>query len=394
MPIYLDYNATTPVIEEVVDAMLPFFGEIPGNPSSQHRFGREAATAVRIAREQLATLLGATPEEIIFTHNGTAANNLALAGVAALAPKDRRHLIVSSIEHSSILQCCRELVRNGWIVSEAPVDGNGRLQVEKLVDLIRPETYLISVMLANNETGTIQPVKEVAALAADNGIIMHTDAVQAIGKMPVNVNDLGVDLLSLSGHKIYAPKGIGALYIRQGLQLRPLYWGGNQENGLQSGTENVPGIVGLGKAAEISRLHLKHHIRHLNTLLSRLESRIREKLPAAEINTHPEHRLPNTLNVKFPGIANTKLVASLDARGMAVSNGAACGSSHDTKPSHVLHAAGKSNLEAMSSIRISLGLDNTAKEMDFLVETLEDIIADEFDSHRHFNNIKSYGEHR
>ena len=387
--IYLDYNATTPTAPAVVNAMLPFLGKIYGNPSSQHQFGRAAAAAIVQARSQLATLLGAQPEEIIFTSGGTSANNLALEGAAAMAPKDRRHLIISSIEHSSVLQCCREMVKDGWTIAEAPVDRDGHLLLDRVAELIRPETWLISVMLANNETGAIQPIREIARLAAENGILMHTDAVQAIGKIPVNPTQLGVDLLTLSGHKFYGPKGIGALYIRNGVTLRPRSFGGGQEKGLTPGTENVPGIVGIGHAAELVARHLNELTTRQHQLLNYLENRIRNHLQEAEIITPQRDRLPNTLSVSFPGIINTDLVARLDARGFAVSTGAACSSTHADRPSHVLLASGRTTADAMSAVRISFGLETTQEQLHNLVETIIAIFNEEL---RHRHSIHHNGE--
>jgi len=379
--IYLDYNATAPTAPSVLSAMLPFLGKVCGNPSSQHQFGREAAAAIVRSRQQVATLLGTQAENIVFTAGGTTANNLVIQGAAAAAPKDRRHLIVSSIEHSSVLQCCRDMIKEGWTISEVPVDHNGHLRLDLLAELIRPETWLISVMLANNETGAIQPVKEAAKMAADNGILMHTDAVQAVGKMPVKVDDLEVDLLTLSGHKFYGPKGVGAIYIRPGVTVKPKIFGGSQEHGLFPGTENVPGIVGLGHAAELIEHHLGELISRQSELLVYLENRIRNHLAEAEFNTPAHNRLPNTLSVMFPGIANSALVARLDARGFAVSTGAACSSVHADKPSHVLQASGRSASDAMSAIRISFGLETTQEQLHDLVDAIHTIINDELNPH-------------
>jgi len=381
--IYLDYNATSPVSAEVFDAMMPYFGRIFGNPSSPHRYGREAAEAVNHARTRVAALLQAKPEEVVFTPGGTMSNNLALAGAAALAPKDRHHLIVSSIEHSSVLQCCRELIRSGWTISEVPVDHLGHVRLDRLEELIRPETYLISVMLANNETGAVQPIREIARVAAENGLLMHTDAIQAAGKLEIDVNALGVDLLSLSAHKFGGPKGIGALFVRSGLTLQPRSFGGGQEKGLNPGTENVSGIVGLGKAAELARIHLDDHITAMQRLFAGLERQLKAQFPEAVINTPPDHRLPNTLSVSFPGIPNAALVARLDARGIAVSTGAACGSAHPDKPSHVLQAAGRSAADAMTAIRISFGPNTPEEHLRQLVAAIHEIVRQELNPHRH-----------
>lgn len=365
--IYLDCNATTPVIPEVVAAMVPYFGELPGNPSSPHSFGNAAKDAVDAARRSCAALIGAVPEEFFFTSGGTFANNLALAGT--IAPPDRRHLIISGIEHSSVFQCAREMIRRGWTVSEAPVDRDGLVITAEIERLIRPETMLISVMLANNETGTIQPVREIARLAADNGILMHTDAVQAVGKMAVNVADLGVDLLSLSAHKFYGPKGIGGLYVKKGVKLHPLTFGGGQESSYHPGTENVPAIVGLGKAAEIALRDFETNLQRLGSLREYLLNNLHSRLPQAVCNSHPTAVLPNTLNLSFPGVVNASLVARLDHAGIAVGSGSAC-SSGNGKPSRVLQAAGKSPAETAGAIRISWGTNNTMAELDILLDAL------------------------
>lgn len=372
--LYFDYNATTPMHSEVLEAMYPYFCEEWGNPSSSHFFGRKSKDAIEVARACVAELLGAKSSEIIFTAGGTAANNIAIKGLAHAAPKSRNQIITSKIEHSSVYHACMSLKKIGFEVHELPVDRYGRVIPDSLPEVISSRTALLSVMLANNELGTIQPIREFAEIANRNHVPFHCDAIQAVGKMPVSVDDLGVDMLTISGHKLYGPNGCGAIYIRNGLKLSPLHHGGNQERGLQPGTENVPAIVGMGKACEIAMCHMLHNNRHLRKLLNLLERKLFLQLPAAIINGHPEERLPNTMSICIPGIPNDILTARLDQKGIAVSSGTACSSSPGI-PSRVLQACGRSIIDSLCSIRISLGLHNAEEDIDTLVHALIEVVS-------------------
>jgi len=370
-PIYLDYNATTPVAPEVLQAMLPWLAEQFGNPSSSHPLGRRAAGAVAQARAQVATLVGATPSEIVFTGCATEANNLALLGVAeALAAAGRRHLIVSAVEHPAVLEPARVLKGRGWDLTVLPVDPTGRVSPETFAAALRPDTALASVMHANNEVGTLQPIAELARLARERGVLFHTDAAQSAGKVTLNVDALGVDLLTLAGHKFYAPKGVGALYVRAGTPIRPVLFGADQEQGLRPGTENVAAIVALGAAAALATRALPELTAQLRSLRDRLHDRLAAAVPGLALNGHPEHRLPNTLHVSFPGVSGRALLTEA-AQAVAASVGSACHSEHDTV-SGVLAAMGIDAARATGAVRLSVGRTTTPDAVDRAAEALVD----------------------
>jgi cysteine desulfurase len=370
--IYLDHAATTPVRQEVLDAMAPYFSEIFGNVSSIHMVGQRARKALENARGVIAGCIGADPKEIFFTSGGTESDNLAIKGVAHANKTKGMHLITTKIEHHAVLNCCKSLEEEGFEITYLPVDQCGVVLLPALEEAIRPDTVLISVMLANNETGTLQPVSEIAAIARKRGVLFHTDAVQAVGKIPVKVNELGIDLLSISGHKIYGPKGIGALYIRKGTRISPLLHGGHHERQMRAGTENIPAIVGLAKALELAQAELPSTIKHLTGLRDHLEQGIREKISHVYINGHPIQKLPNILNVSFEFIDGEALLLALDMRGIAVSTGSACASG-STDPSYVLQAMGVKPTRAQGSIRFSLGRENIESEIDFVLGALIEV---------------------
>jgi cysteine desulfurase len=359
-PIYLDYNATTPVAPEVAAAMQPFLQAEFGNPSSSHAYGVAAQKSVVAARLAVATLVGATPDEIVFTGSATEANNLALLGVARALPA-KRHLVISAVEHPAVMQPALHLRELGWAIDIVPVDVTGRVDPAKVAAALRPDTALVSVMHANNEVGTIQPVAEIAALAKANGSLMHADAAQSIGKIAVEVAALGVDLLTIAGHKMYAPKGIGALYVKPGTPLKPIQFGAGQEHALRPGTENVPHIVGLGRAAQLARASLPDATARLTALRDDLHRRLAEGVPGLCLNGHPEHRLPNTLHVSFPGVSGRELLAaSADVVGASV--GSAC-HSHGDAVSGVLAAMGCDAGRARGAVRLSVGRFTTTNEI-------------------------------
>jgi len=376
--VYLDYNATTPVDPAVLDAMLPFLGSNFGNAGSVHTPGQVARAAVDAARDSVAALLGASPNEIVFTSGGTEADNLALFGAVAASTKARKHVITTAIEHHAILHSCEELARQGIDVTVVPVrngsDGQGIVDPEEIRRAIRPETVLISVMHANNELGTIQPIEEIARMASDAGVCFHCDAVQSAGKVPLDVKKLGVDLLSISAHKFCGPKGVGALYVRAGRQISPRAWGGHAERDRRAGTENVPGIVAIGAAAEIARARLAEDALRLSALRDRLENTLLERVPHVRVNGDRSRRVPNTSNLSFPGAGGEALLIALDLQGLACSTGAAC-SSGSTEPSHVLLAAGLSHDDARSSLRFSLGRPSTAEDIDRAIEIVPSVVA-------------------
>ena len=360
-PIYLDYNATTPVAPEVADAMRPWIEEQFGNPSSSHIYGQRARQAVAQARESLAALIGAQAEEIVFTGSATEANNLALLGVVRAMPAGRRHLIVSAVEHPAVMQPALHLRDEGWDLSVLPVDGFGCIVLADLRAALRPDTALVSVMHANNEVGTIQPLAEVAALARANATLVHTDAAQSAGKVELDVAALGVDLLTLAGHKFYAPKGIGALYVRRGTSIKPIFFGADQEHGLRPGTENVAQIVGLGEAARLARERLPQATRQLAALRDELHRRLADAVPGLVLNGHPEQRLPNTLHVSFPGVSGRDLLAAVSE--VAASVGSACHSDADAV-SGVLAAMGCDAARARGAVRLSVGFPTTAADIE------------------------------
>jgi cysteine desulfurase len=365
-PIYLDYNATTPLLPEVVEAMLPYLREHFGNPSSGHPYGRRARQAVDAAREQVASLIGASPEEIVFTSGGTEANNLAILG-ATEELQQKKHVTTSIIEHPATAEPCRLLEQRGWTVSWLPVDENGRIRPGDVTQSVDQHTALVTVMHANNETGTIQPIAESAQAAHDAGALIHTDAAQSLGKVAVRVDALGVDLLSIAGHKLYAPKGVGALYLRSGTGLAPILRGANHERGLRPGTENVSSIVGLGAACEIAGKSLDQEMLRIRHLRDRFLELLQTKIPGLELNGHAENRLPNTLNIRFPGVRGS---AVLDASpGIAASTGSACHEGGESA-SPVLTAMGLKPDQALGSVRLSLGRATTEGDITKAVDTL------------------------
>ena len=372
--IYFDHAATTPVDPRVLEKMLPYFTDNFGNPNSQHVFGRRAVTAVDEARDTVAKCIGAKPSEIYFTSGGTESDNWAMRGAAHALANRGKHLIISAVEHPAMLSAAKELQREGFEVTLAPVDGYGTVDLAKLEEAIRPDTVFIGVMAANNEVGTLQPVKEIAALAKARGIAFFTDAVQAAGTLEVNVKELGADMLSLSGHKFYGPKGVGVLYVRSGLKLARLVAGGHQERGMRGGTTNVPGIVGLAEALRLLQEHLHENAAYVAGLRDRFVARVQREIPFVKYNGHPENRLPGNANFSFRYIEGESLLFSLDLAGIAVSSGSAC-SSGSLEPSHVLLAMGVPEGLAHGSIRFSFGRENTAGEVDYAVDRLKEIVV-------------------
>lgn len=371
--VYLDNAATSPVRREVVEAMLPHFSETMGNASSLHMFGQRAKRALEKARQSVARALAADLKEIYFTSGGTESNNLAIKGVARANGDRGRHLITSPIEHHAVLNTLHHLETEGYEVTYLPVDDRGIVDLDALERSIRDDTILISIMLANNEVGTIEPLSQIADIARNKGILLHTDAVQAVGKMPVNVDDLGVDLLSLTAHKLYGPKGTGALYVRHGTRIAPLLHGGHQERTMRPGTENIPGIVGLAAALDLACRDLDTESARLAALRDRLESSIRDRIQDVRMNGHPELRLPNILNMSFACAEGESLLLALDLRGIAVSTGSACAAG-STEPSHVLQAMGVDSLLAQGSLRFSLGRDNDKDDVDYVLDSLAEIV--------------------
>ena len=368
---YFDNNATTPVLPAVFEAMKPYLLEQFGNASSIHHYGQEARSAVERARETVARLLGCAPPEIVFTSGGTEADNLAIFGLAS--PGD--HVITSAIEHHAVLNACNRLESIGCEVSYLPVDGRGVVDPDDVRRALRPNTKLMSIMMANNETGVLQPVADIGKISADADVYFHTDAVQAAGKVPADVNQIGCDLLSISGHKIHAPKGVGALYVRKGTRLQPIMYGGNHERSRRAGTENVPGIVGLGKAAELALDGLANgSVEAMGRMRDRLQHTLADHTDATGVNGDGAPRVPNTTNIYFDSIEGEALVIALDLKGLAVSTGAAC-SSGAIEPSHVLTAMGVSSERARASIRFSLGKLNTPEDVDYALGLVGETVA-------------------
>ena len=366
LPIYLDHNAGTPVLPEVVDAMLPYLREHFGNPSSNHIYGRTMHDAVERAREQVAQLIDCVPGEVYFTSGGTEANNLAIRGVTAAIPA-RRHILTSVIEHPATAGPGAWLEQQGYRVSRVQVDSAGRVLPERVQECLGQETALVTIMHANSETGTLQPIAEIAGLAHAAGALMHTDAAQSCGKIRVSTRHEKVDLLSIAGHKLYAPQGVGALFVRAGTPIKPLLIGAGHEHGLRPGTENVASIVGLGQACEIARCSLVEESERLSRLRDHLWSLLREAIPGIALNGYPAERLPNTLNVRFPGVAGNTLLAACPA--IAASTGSACHESGDSA-SEVILAMGIPESEAIGSVRLSLGRFNTRQEIDLAATEL------------------------
>ena len=374
--IYLDNAASTAVHPEVVKEMMPYFDTQYGNPSSIHQFGRKAKNAIEKARKQVATLIGAEPNEILFTSGGTESNNTILDGVlTSNSEPDPEHIITSSIEHEAVLQPCKEFENVGIKITYLPVDEHGIVNPDEITNSINSHTVLVSIMFANNEVGTIQPIKEISEICKKYQIPLHTDAVQAVGKIPINVKDLGVDALSISSHKINGPKGIGALFIKKGLMVTPQILGGGQENGMRSGTENVASIVGFGKACEIAKERLNRNISHFQTLHSSILSKITKEISHVKLNGHPEKRIFNNVHLTFMGVNGEDLIIKLDEHGIAASTGSAC-SVHTQKASHVLKAMGFNHEQITGSLRLSFGYTNTLDEIDQTVEVLKKVVAE------------------
>jgi cysteine desulfurase len=369
--VYLDNNATTPVLPEVIEAMRPYFAEHFGNASSIHHHGQETRAAVERARESLAALLGCRPSEVVFTSGGTEGDNLAISGLTRAGD----HIISSTIEHHAVLNSCKHLEAMGCEVSYVPVDGRGLVDPDDVRRALRPNTRLITIMMANNETGVLQPVEEIGKIAAEADVYFHTDAVQAAGKVPIDVKRLGCDLLSISGHKLHAPQGVGAIYVGKGTVLQPMFYGGSHERSRRAGTENVPGIIGLGKAAELAREALERgDLEQMAAMRDRIEQTILSEIDATGVNGEGAPRVPNTTNIHFDYIEGEALVIALDLKGLAVSTGAAC-SSGAIEPSHVLTAMGLPPEIARASLRFSLGKQNTPDDIQFALDLVPQTVA-------------------
>jgi cysteine desulfurase len=369
--IYLDNNATTPVLPDVLEAMRPYFGEHFGNASSIHHHGQETRAAVERARDSVASLLGCRAAEVVFTSGGTEGDNLAIAGLTS----EGDHIVTSSIEHHAVLHACRHLEETGCEVTYVPVDGRGLVDPDDVRRALRPNTKLISIMMANNETGVLQPVEEIGKVAAEADVYFHADAVQAAGKVPIDVQRIGCDALSISGHKMHAPQGVGAFYVRKGTRLQPLFYGGRHERSRRAGTENVPGIVALGKAAELAMQGFEHgDDKKMSAARDRLQEGILAQVEEAGVNGDGAPRVPNTASVYFYHIEGESMVIALDLKGLAVSTGAAC-SSGAIEPSHVLTAMGLRSDRARASIRFSLGKQNTEEDIDIALALVPEISA-------------------
>jgi cysteine desulfurase len=370
--VYLDNNATTQVAAEVLEAMLPYFRDLYGNPSSMHSFGGQVAQEIHEARKQVASLIGAIPEEIIFTSCGTESDNAAIRSALAVHP-DRRHLVTSRVEHPAIKALYTDLARQGYHVTELPVDKDGLLDLDQYEKSLSPDTAVVSLMWANNETGVLFPVEKAAELAHERGILFHTDAVQAVGKIPLQMKTNVIDMLSLSGHKLHAPKGIGVLYVRKGTKYAPFLIGGHQEKQRRGGTENTPSIIGLGKACELAARHMATENITVKKLRDKLEKQILARIPSSRVNGDCLNRLPNTTNISFEFIEGEGILLLMDEYGICASSGSAC-TSGSLQPSHVLRAMGVPFTMAHGSIRFSLSIYNTEAEINFVIEKLPPII--------------------
>ena len=373
MRIYVDNAATTKMNAAVAEEMIRFMTECYGNPSSIYLEGREAKRAVEKSREQVAKAISAEPKEIYFTGSGTEADNWAVRSAASAYSNKGKHIITSSVEHHAVLHTCQDLEKQGYEVTYLPVDEYGRVSVEDLRNSIRPDTILVSIMFANNEIGTIMPVKEIGAVCRENGVLFHTDAVQAIGMCEINVEELNIDMLSLTAHKFHGPKGAGALYVRQGVKLTPFITGGAQERGKRAATENVPGIVGLGKAIELAAENIPERQKKLSELRDYYIEKVLNKIPYSRLNGHPKDRLPGNANISFQFIEGEGMLLRLDMKGISASSGSAC-TSGSLDPSHVLLAIGLKHEEAHGSLRVSFDETNTKEQVDYIVDELADII--------------------
>ena len=370
--IYLDNNATTQVAPEVLEEMEPYFRELYGNPSSAHTFGGQIAKKIREARESAAELLGVEPEEILFTSCGSESDNAAIRSALELNP-EKRHIVTSRVEHPAIKSYCEHLANNGYRVTEIPVDNDGNLDMAAYEESLTPETAIASIMWGNNETGVIFPVEEAGALTRKQGILFHSDGVQVAGKIPINMKNSNIDMLSLSGHKLHAPKGVGILYVRKGVPFSPFIVGGHQEMGRRGGTENTAGIIGLGKACQLALAHMEDENARVKDLRDKLEREILDSVPKTHVNGGQAERLPNTSNISFEFIEGESILLQMDGYGICASSGSAC-TSGSLQPSHVLRAMGVPFTMAHGSIRFSLSIYNTAEEIDFVVETMPPII--------------------
>ncbi len=370
--IYLDNNATTQVAEEVLEAMMPYFRTFYGNPSSMHSFGGQVGQKIRIAREQTAALLGAHPEEIVFTSCGTESDNAAIRS-ALLTRPDKKHIVISRVEHPAVRALCSHLSTQGYRITELPVDKDGHLDLENLEKSLTPDTAIVSLMWGNNETGVIFPVEGAAEIAHERGVLFHTDAVQAVGKIPIDMRKNKIDMLSLSGHKLHAPKGIGVLYIRRGTKFSPFLIGGHQEKERRGGTENTPGIIGLGKACEVAVRNMERENTHVRRLRDKLETELLKRIPRSRINGDISNRLPNTTNISFEFVEGEAILLLMNELGICASSGSAC-TSGSLQPSHVLRAMGVPFTMAHGSIRFSLSVYNTEEEIDYVIAKMPPII--------------------
>ena len=371
--IYLDNAASTPVHEQVIEEMLPYFREQYGNPSSIHRHGRLANTAIQNARKRIAALINANSNEILLTSGGTESNNTAIYGI--VSQRKGRHIITSSIEHDAILEPCKRLEKEGYRITFLPVDQYGFVNTEDLKKEISDDTCLITIMYANNEVGTIQPIREISKIAREKNIVFHTDAVQAVGKIPIDVKELGIDLLSISSHKINGPKGVGALYIKNGVKISPIMLGGGQERGLRSGTENVASVVGFGVACKLAKDNVNENMAHFKKLTTKLISRVLAEIPATTLNGHPDKRIPNNTHFTFLGVSGEDLIIKLDENKVSASTGSAC-SVKIQKASHVLKAMGFSHEQVTGSLRLTVGITNTEQEIDETVDVLKKVVQE------------------
>ena len=372
--IYLDNAATTSMLDEVLDEMIPYMKEYYGNPSSMHRLGRQANNALQLARKRISTLINATGE-IIFTSGATEANNLALKGFTSSMKAKGNHIITDSVEHEAILEPCKELERSGFNVTYVPVDKYGVIDLDALERAINEKTILISVMFANNEVGTIQPIKEISEIAHKHDVVLHTDAVQAVGKIPVDMQSSGIDMITLSAHKMYGPKGAGALCINKDLKIEPILHGGGQEKQIRSGTQNVAGIVGMGKTAEIAMQHIDTYVNHVRKLRDHLINSALTRIKYSKLNGHPTQRLPNNAHFTFLGVNGEDLLIKLDENGIQASTGSAC-SVHKQKASHVLKAMGLNHQEIAGSLRLTIGIRNTSSEIEKTVDILVQVVSE------------------
>jgi len=370
--VYLDNNATTKVAPEVLEAMLPFFSELYGNPSSMHSFGGQVAHHVGKARGQVADILGAEPEEIVFTSCGTESDNAAIRSALAVSP-DKKHIVTSRVEHPAIRSLCHHLRKEGYRVTEIPVDSGGRLDMDSYAKSLTSDTAVASIMWANNETGVVFPVERAARMAYERDILFHTDAVQVVGKMPINMKKTTINMLSFSGHKLHAQKGIGVLYIRRGTKFAPFFIGGHQERERRGGTENTPAIVGLGKACELAVANLKEENTRVKALRDKLETELLRRIPGSRVNGDTSQRLPNTTNISFEYVEGEGILLLMDQFGICASSGSAC-TSGSLQPSHVLRAMGVPFTMAHGSIRFSLSVYNTEEDIDFVIEKLPGVI--------------------